>query len=104
EELYNLLEDQEEWTNLAGNPSYEEVKQNLSVYIPVDANYKQFIRWGRWKAVVPADGDVELYDIHETFGISEHNNVAEENPEILEAISKYLVENNIEQRHVLMPE
>lgn len=104
EELYNLREDPEEWTNLAGNPEYKELKQNLAVHIPMDDNYKQFARWGKWKAVITANGDMELYDIHETFGISEHNNVAEENPEIVETISKYLVENNIEQRHVMIPE
>jgi hypothetical protein len=104
EELYNLQEDPEEWTNLAGNPLHEEVKQNLSVYIPVDNNYRQFVRWGKWKAAIRSDGDMELYDIHETFGVSEHNNVAGTNPEIVEAISKYLIENRIEQRHVLIPE
>jgi len=104
EELYNLQEDPEEWTNLAGNPQFAEVKQNLAVYIPVDFNYRQFVRRGRWKAAIRADGDMELYDIRETFGISEHNNVAGKNPEIVEAISKYLLENQIEQRHVIIPE
>jgi len=54
--------------------------------------------------VILANGVMELYDIYETFGISEHNNVAEENPEIIETISKYLVENKIEQRHVMISE
>jgi arylsulfatase A-like enzyme len=103
QELYNLAEDPEEWTNLAGHPEYTDTILALADYIPIDTNYRQFIRWGRWKAAIPVNGYIELYDIHETFGISEHNNVAGENPEILEAISKYLHENSIEQRHVLMP-
>ncbi len=104
EELYNLQEDPEEWTNLAGNPEYEEVKQDLSAHIPIDKKYRQFVRWGRWKAVITANGDMELYDIHETFGISEQHDVAAENPEIIETISTNIVENNIEQRHVIIPE
>lgn len=104
EELYNLENDPEEWTNLAGYPEYEAVKQKLFVHVPEDNKYKQFVRWGRWKAVLLSNGDMELYDIHETFGISEHNNVAAQNPDIVKAINEYLTLNNIEQRHVLMSE
>ncbi len=104
EELYNLTEDPEEWTNLAGGPEYKDVILAMAGHIPIDGSYKQFVRWGRWKAAVPESGGIELYDIHETFGISEHNNVAGENPEILEVINKYLAENNIEQRHVFIPQ
>ena len=103
--LEKIRKDKIKETQQAGfdDPEYEKIIQAMASHIPIDESYKQFVRWGRWKAAVPASGDIELYDIHETFGISEHNNVAAENPEILESISKYLTENNIEQRHVLIP-
>ncbi len=104
EELYNLLEDPEEWTNLASDPSYADVKKELAGHMPVDGNYSRFVRWGKWKAAFRSNGEVELYDIHETFGISEQNNVADQNPEILEAISGYLKGQDPDRRHVLMPE
>jgi arylsulfatase A-like enzyme len=104
EELYNLKNDPEEWTNLAGDPEFKDVIKAMAGHIPIDESYKQFIRWGKWKAAVPVSGEVDLYDIHETFGISEHNNVAENNPGILKTITKYLSDNGIEQRHVLIQE
>ena len=104
EELYDLRNDPEEWNNLAGEPAYREIKSNLALLLPRDQNYKQFIRWGRWKAIVTSDGETELYDIHEPFGISEHNNVAAENPDIVDYIGQYLNKNQIKQRHVLISE
>ncbi|MCK4748593.1 MAG: sulfatase-like hydrolase/transferase, partial [Bacteroidales bacterium] len=104
EELYNLKEDPEEWANLALDPQYDEIKQDLASHIPLDGNYKQFVRWGRWKAAIPDSGDIELFDIRETFGIAEQNNVAEANSEIIQSIRNYLDENSITQRHVLIPE
>ncbi len=104
EELYNLKKDPEEWKNLAGDPEFSETKKKLSAHIPLDRKYKQFVRWGHWKALIEETGDIELYDIHETFGISEQNEVSEANPDVVASILKYLDENNIDQRHVLIPE
>jgi arylsulfatase A-like enzyme len=104
EELYNLETDPEEWANLATDPKYDQTKLDLASHIPLDGNYKQFVRQGRWKALITASGDIELYDIHEIFGISEQNNVAEANPEIVHSIVDYLEKNNVTQRHVLIPE
>lgn len=36
EELYNMEEDPNEWTNLAGNPEYNPVKEELAKWIPGD--------------------------------------------------------------------
>ena len=104
EELYQLKEDPHEWTNLAGNSEYNAIKEKMAALIPLDRNYKQFIRWGRWKGLITDSGDMELYDIHATFGIAEQNNIAAENPEIVNAIRKHLAENYLEQRHVMIPE
>ena len=72
--------------------------------IPVDKTISQFVRWGKWKAVVRSNGNIELYNIHETFGISEHNEVAGEHPEIVASIRTYLADNDTKHRHVLIPD
>jgi arylsulfatase A-like enzyme len=36
EELYDHQSDPEEWTNLADDPNYEEIKEELAAYIPKD--------------------------------------------------------------------
>jgi len=37
EELYDMVRDPEEWTNLAANPEYDEVKRELEVWFPEEA-------------------------------------------------------------------
>ena len=104
EELYDLAVDPEEWFNLAADPVYEDVKQQLARHIPVDRRFRQFVRWGRWKCIFMSGGDVLLFDIHDTFGISEHNNVLGENAPVIDRIRTYVKDNNITDRHVNMPE
>jgi arylsulfatase A-like enzyme len=36
EELYDLLNDKEEWQNLANNPGHDSIKKDLAGYIPAD--------------------------------------------------------------------
>jgi arylsulfatase A-like enzyme len=104
EELYDLRIDPEEWFNLADDPEYDKIKKDMLRHIPIDKRFKQFVRRGRWKAIFQANGEVLLFDIHAIFGISEHNNVANEHPEIIKQISDYLRKNGITSRHVNMPE
>ena len=58
----------------------------------------------RWKCIVKADGTAMLFDIHETFGIAEKNDVADQNPDVLAHISDYLTSNKITNRYVCVPE
>ena len=50
--------------------------------------------------MIKYNGKVMLFDIHASFGISEHNDVADKNPDIVEQILKYLNENKIKDRYV----
>ena len=104
EELYDLTVDPEEWFNLADDPVYDNIKKQLAHAIPVDSRFKQFVRWGQWKCIFMTEGDILLFDMHETFGISEHNNVAAENAQVTNRIRQYLKDNDLHDRHVTMPE
>ena len=104
EELYSLAVDTEEWFNLADDPAYDDIKKQLAHSIPADSRFRQFVRWGRWKCVFMTEGDVLLFDMHATFGISEQNNVAGENTQVIAKIKQYLKDNDLRGRHVIMPE
>lgn len=104
EELYDLKNDPNEWNNLAKENDYVEIKQHLSQYVINDEDFKQYVRWGRWKAVIPREGKMMLFDVYEPSGISEQNNVYEENPDVVRMISKFLKNNNIKDKYVLMSE
>ena len=67
EELYNIVEDPEEWENLATIPEFGGIIEKLKKYIPKD-RYKQFARYGHWKACVLNSGEIELYYVHEGAG------------------------------------
>ena len=52
-------------------------------------NQSLAVRWGKWKAIRPAPGkQIELYDL--SSDISEQNNVALQNPKVMQVIETYL--------------
>jgi arylsulfatase A-like enzyme len=104
EELYDLEQDPHEWFNLANDPALARVKRRLAGHITEDKRFRQFVRWGRWKCVFPVEGEPMLFDYHGVFGISEQNDLAAENPEVVAAIQEYLDRSGITSRRVNMPE
>ena len=101
EELYDLASDPNEWTNLAGESGYEELRGRLREKLPVDARFKQLVRYRDWKAVIAADGGFHLFDMLDPRdGIGEQNDVSEENPDIVELIRRKLSAGNITRRYV----
>jgi len=104
EELYDLHHDPREWFNLAADPIHDAIKQQLARHIPEDKRHRQFVRWGRWKCVLPVNGEPMLFDYRGEFGISEQTDVAREHPDVVRAIQEYLGGNDITARRVTMPE
>jgi hypothetical protein len=100
EELYGLGKDPNEWFNVANAFQYEGQKERLAKHIPQDARFKQFVRWGWWKCVIPVEGDPMLFDYQGEFGISEQTDLASENPELIASILEHLKENKITSRRV----
>jgi arylsulfatase A-like enzyme len=102
EELYDITKDPEEWENLANLPEYREIMDRLKKYIPED-RYKQFARYGKWKACVLNSGELELYYIDDGVGISEQTNVAGSNKKVVSFITDYLKRNCINDKYVNIP-
>jgi len=59
EELYNLTEDPEEWNNLAGEASLENIKQQLKALIPTERHELVPTDPLRWADVL--SGKIEFY-------------------------------------------
>ena len=94
EELYNIEDDPEEWVNLAKQPQHKALIEKLKKYIPED-RYKQYVRYGNWKACILHSGKMELYKMDGGSGISEQENVADTNTDVLSYIQGYLRKNNV---------
>ncbi|TKG90750.1 DUF4976 domain-containing protein [Puteibacter caeruleilacunae] len=97
EELYNIKDDPEEWRNLANKPAYQSLKDRLKKYLPND-RYVQFVRYGKWKLCKLKSGDIELYHIAEGTGISEQNDVSNQNKKIVDFMLSYLKKNKINEK------
>lgn len=71
---------------------------------PIDQHYQQFIRYGKYKAVIRVDGELELYDmLHPKSGIGEQAEVTAEQAEVVKFIKQHLEDNRITQRHYTIP-
>ena len=91
EELYDLQRDPDELDNMANVQEYTEVKERLRQYLPKEPQWKYFVRYHNFKAVVPADGSPTLlFDLAYRDHVNEQENVAEDHPEIVTKIEDWL--------------
>jgi len=104
EELYDLKNDPREWVNLAADSKYVGLKNALYKHLPKDERIKHTVSWGRWKCVIPVMGKPLLFDYRGEFGISEQNDVASQNPLVVEAILTWIETNGITDHRVSIPE
>lgn len=100
EELYDLKNDPNEWFNIADQKEQASVKKQLAKHIPTDNRFKQFVRWGRWKCVIPVNGEPMLFDYQGQFGISEQFDLAKDRPDIVKQILKTISAKKLIQRSV----
>ena len=103
EELYNIKNDPEEWVNLAGQQEHKALIEKLKKHIPED-HYKQYIRYGNWKACILHSGEMELYKIDGGVGISEQENVAGLNFDVVNFIQDYLIKNAVSDTFLSLKE
>lgn len=99
-ELYDLQNDPEEWRNLVQDKQFTGVVKRLSKHLPVDNNWKHFVRYGEFKAIVPTDGSpILLYGPAESI-IYESKDVSKKYPDVVKKIEAYLKENKISRQRV----
>ncbi|MGD9264596.1 MAG: sulfatase-like hydrolase/transferase [Lysobacterales bacterium] len=91
EELYDLQQDPNEFVNLAPDARYAAIKQKMRSYLPAEPQWKYFVRYHNFKAVVPADGaPMQLFDLAYRNDVNEQNDIAKDYPEVVAKIAAWL--------------
>ncbi len=90
EELYDLRNDPNEWTNLINDPERAPVARRMAKHIPEDTNYSHFVRYQNFKAVAPSDGSPLMLFGPDVDMFAESKNVSEKYPQIVTHIQSYL--------------
>jgi arylsulfatase A-like enzyme len=104
-ELYDRQNDPDEWRNVIDNPENAGLIKQLEQHIPAEKQWKHFIRFGHFKAVVPSDGSKMLLFNHDVENhLEERHSEADDYPEVVATIEKWLAEHQPEQRHIVIPE
>lgn len=90
QELYDHERDPREWNNLIQDPEYANIAQWLSNELPKDPNYKHFVRYGDYKAVVPSDGSPMMLFGPEVEMLAESKDVSKNHPDVVLRIQNHL--------------
>jgi len=92
-ELYDMKKDPEQFSNLANNKKYANVIAELSQYVPEEPQFKYFVRYHNFKAVVKSDGsETLLFNQSYREGVNEQIDVAKDYPHIVKKIETWLTE------------
>ena len=102
EELYDFQNDPNEWKNLAGNPNLSSIQSRLRNEIPNDSRFQQFARYGDFKVVVSAQGNIQVYGPG-LEAIKESKDVSKRHPQIVAAVEKYLATHPGADKHIAIP-
>lgn len=90
-ELYNLTNDPDQFHNLIGRSEHANVVERLHAHLPSEPQWKHFIRYHNFKAVVPADSSpMLLFNMAYQNQANEQTNVADEYPRVVEHIQSWL--------------
>jgi arylsulfatase A-like enzyme len=102
-ELYDLENDPNEFTNLAGDPEFAAVIEQLRQYVPAEPQWKHFVRYHNFKGAVPADGSkMKLFDMAHRDDVNEQNDIAKDYPHIVAKIEAWLGETRPELKFLSM--
>ena len=101
-ELYDRSADPHEWHNEIANPEFQNIARSLQRFVPDEPRWRHFVRYGRFKAVVPADGSpLLLFNHGKQNHLEERFSEAEDYPEVVTTIEKWIVENRPRQKRVM---
>ena len=102
-ELYDRRADPHEWHNEIANPEYQNIARSLQRLVPDEPRWKRFIRYGRFKAVVPADGSpLLLFNHGKQNHLEERFSEAADYPEVVTSIETWLAENRPKEKRVII--
>jgi len=105
EELYDIKKDPNEFYNLAYNPKYNKIKQELKSKLPKYDDVNYFVSMKYWKAVIYKNRNkTELFNFKDNKAVPEENNVAAKYPEIIDTMLQYIHENGIKEKYVSIPD
>jgi len=77
----------------------------MKMKVPEERIWKQFIRYGNFKAVVPADGSPMLLFNHAVENnLEERFDESEDYPDVVSHIQDWMTGHSPSQRHVVIPE
>lgn len=101
EELYDRRVDPNEWHNLAADPEQAGLLADFRKKIPEETQWKHFVRYGDFKAVVPSDGSPMLLFNHAVENhLEERYDESEKYPEVVETIGQRLSDVPNPPRHL----
>lgn len=104
EELYNVIQDPNEYDNLAMKEAYKDELNSLRGKLPAYEDVAHFISMDTWKAVIYKDGlNNELFNFEDNKAVPENKNVASEHPEIIEKMLLYIKEKQLSEKYISIP-
>lgn len=103
EELYDLQNDPDEWSNLINHPDHAGAARRLAREIPDDPRFSHFVGVGDFKAVVPADGGPLLLYGPEADIIYEEKDVSGQYPEVVRHVKTYLINHPDAGKYLRIP-
>ena len=103
-ELYDRSTDPHEWHNLIDDPQWSQLASEFRSKLPEERRWKHFIRYGNFKAVIPADGSSMLLYNHEVENhLEERDDESADYPKIVEQINRWLKEHPTDQKRIVIP-
>lgn len=103
DELYDIQRDPDEFVNLANDPKYAQVKARLQEYLPPEPQWKYFVRYHNFKAVIPADGKPALlFNLAYQDQVNEQTDVAADFPHIIEKINNWLAKEQPQSKYLCL--
>jgi arylsulfatase A-like enzyme len=104
-ELYDRQSDPNEWKNLIHEKRHGELIAMLKSYVPEEPQFKHFIRYKRFKAVVPSDGShMLLYNHQYQNNLEERFDESPDHPKIVAAIQAWLDKNKPTEKRLIIPD
>ena len=103
-ELYDRSTDPHEWNNLIDQPQWQELVRELRRKVPIEPQWRHFIRYGSFKAVIPEDGSPMLLYNHAVDNhLEERNDESGRYPEVVRRITNWMKEHPTNRRHLVIP-